>query len=89
MIRKFFRFIQDGRRITDLPKLHQSLQNGKLRFLNALLFDGTQDLIPEIIAVSIINITLLIFHFAKQDGFRFFRKIFCNLLFCAAKNKWI
>src|SRR4030095_4208412 len=57
--------------------------------LYALAFNGTKNLIPVIITVSIINFSLLIFHFTEQNHFLFFRKVFCHLFFCAAKNKRI
>ena len=89
MIFELILLIQNGGRITNLTELHQALQNGQLRFLYALRFDRTQDLVPIIIPIRIIDRTLLLLHLTKQDHLLLFRQVFGHLLFGSTQNEWI
>src|SRR6185295_7773084 len=85
VVREPVLFIQYRRRIADLAKFHQALQNRKLRPVNTLAFYRTKYFITEVVPVRLINVTLFVFHFTVKDRLYFFRKVFCYLFLCSSE----
>jgi len=87
VIGELLRLIENSGRIAYLSQFHQPLQDGQLRPIDALLLYYAEYLIPVIVAISVVNVSLILIHFAIEDGLHFFRKILGYLLLCSSQDE--